>query len=72
MDDIRPILTLTYRPAPESQAVQIELADDRWDDLHDRLVARGMCAAWDQEMGREWRALLKRDEDRRENARKRP
>lgn len=41
------MLTLTYRPTPDAPSVTLQLADDRWDELHDRLVAQGMCSATD-------------------------
>ena len=60
----RGVLTVTYRPTPDSASVTVQLSDDRWDDLHERLIATGQCATWTPGMTRRWRTLLQHDRQR--------
>ena len=57
-------MSLTYRTS--TGTVVAEIAMDRWDELHDRLEAAGLCPAWAPEMQRRHRQVLANDAKRRD------
>lgn len=59
-------LRLTYR-TPDG-TVEAEISMDRWDELHDRLEARGLCPAWDGQTQVRWARVVQADQRRREVA----
>jgi len=57
-------LSLAYRTP--TGTVVADIAMDRWDELHDRLEAAGLCPAWTPEMQRRHRQVMANDQTRRQ------
>jgi hypothetical protein len=63
-------MRVIYRPSSDGHSIILDLPEDKWDALHERLIAQGMCSPWSAKTNRLWRELLVRDAKRRRKGRK--